>query len=278
VIGGDESLPLEVLSEVSGLPRWDLPGELERLYDGGIGFAEPCTVANFVQTLDGVVALPGVPRSNAQIADESDADRFVMGLLRACADVVVVGSGTVRISPQATWRADRAFPPAASAFRELRRRRGLAEQPAVAILTGSGTFDPTHPVLRRGAMVLTTSGAAASLQAAVPSASEVIAVTDGEAVDVVAALELLRSRGFRLVLSEGGPTLMASLLSARVVDELFLTLSPLLAGRAHERRLSLVEGLELLPGVRLAGALRSVRRSRSHLLLRYALGSHRADP
>ncbi len=106
---------------------------------------------------------------------------------------------------------------------------------------------------------------------AVPAATEVVAVNEGDTVDVAAALELLHVRGQRVVLSEGGPALMASLLSARVVDELFLTLSPLVAGRALERRLSLVEGVELLPGVRLAGTLRSVRRSRSHLLLRYAL-------
>jgi riboflavin biosynthesis pyrimidine reductase len=228
-------------------------------------------VANFVQTLDGVVAIPGTPRSNALISDESAADRFVMGLLRACADVVLLGSGTLRSSPRGTWRADRVYPPAADAFRELRQRRGRAEQPAVAILTTGGSFDPSHPVLDRGALVLTTTEAAASLTAAVPQAAEVVAVGDGDTVEVGAALEALHERGHRIVLSEGGPGVLASLLAAQAVDELFLTLSPLVAGRATERRFSLVEGLELLPGVRLGGTLRSVRRSGDHLLLRYAL-------
>jgi riboflavin biosynthesis pyrimidine reductase len=192
-----------------------------------------------------------------------------MGLLRACADAIVLGSGTLRASPNGTWRADRADPPAGDAFLELRRRRGLSEQPTVAILTAGGSLDPGHPLLERGALVLTTARAAPDLRASVPAATEVVAVGDGDVVDAAAALALLRERGHRIVLSEGGPTLLSSLLASRLVDELFLTLSPLVAGRAGAPRLGLVEGVELLPGVRLEGMLRSVRRSGSHLLLRY---------
>jgi riboflavin biosynthesis pyrimidine reductase len=153
--------PLALLTEEPGLPAWELPEELRRLYGGAIGFDGERTVANFVQTLDGVVSIPDLPRSNALIADESEADRFVMGLLRACADVVLLGSGTLRASPQGTWRADRVFPPASDAFAELRRSRGLPERPAVAIVTAGRTFDPFHPVLEHGAVVLTTGTAAA---------------------------------------------------------------------------------------------------------------------
>jgi riboflavin biosynthesis pyrimidine reductase len=217
------------------------------------------------------VAVPGLARSNALIADESDADRFVMALLRAAADVVVVGSGTLLSSPQGTWRADRAYPPAADALAALRVARGRPEQPAVAVVTAGGSFDPGHPVLERGAVVLTTERAAPDLRASVPSATEVLAVDSGETVDLAAALEALRSLGHAVILSEGGPTLLGGLLASRLVDELFLTLSPLVAGRATEPRLALVEGVELLPDVRVAGSLRSVRRSGAHLLLRYAL-------
>ena len=67
----------------------------------------------------------------------------------------------------------------------------------------------------------------------------------------------------------GGPTLFGSLLDAGLVDELFLTLSPVLAGRAEGDRLGLVERLELLPDRRVTGELASVRRHGSHLFLRY---------
>lgn len=261
---------LELLTDTPG-QRWELPAELERLYGGPLGFAEPCTVANFVQSLDGVVSIPELPRSNALVADESESDRFVMALLRACADVVVVGSGTLLASAQGTWRADRVYPPAAAACAELRARRGRPEHPAVAVVTAGGSFDAAHPVLERGAIVLTTEQAAPSIRASVPGAAEVVAVNAGDAVDLPAAVAALRDRGHAVVLSEGGPTLFAGLLASRLVDELFLTVSPLLAGRATAPRLALVEGVELLPATRVAGELRSLRRDGSHLFLRYGL-------
>jgi riboflavin biosynthesis pyrimidine reductase len=119
--------------------------------------------------------------------------------------------------------------------------------------------------------VLTTTRAAGSLRALVPAATEVVAVTDGDTVDLAAAVDVLRDRGCAVILSEAGPSMFGSLLASRLVDELFLTVSPLLAGRAVEARLGLVEGVELVPQTRVAGELRSVRAHGSHLFLRYAL-------
>lgn len=263
--------PLQLLDERPGLPQLDLPEELSRLYGGGLGFGGPCVFANFVETIDGVVAMPDVERSNAIVSDESDADRFVMGLLRAVADVVVVGSGTMRMSPKGTWRAGPVYPPAAGAYAELRRRLGKGEHPAVAVVTAGGSFDSTHPVLETGAVVLTTERAAAGLRARVPGATDVVTVNDGDRVDPARAVAALRERGHDLVLSEGGPALFTSFVAAGVVDELFLTLSPLLAGRSGVGRLSLADGAELLPGTRVAGDLVSIRRHESHLFLRYVL-------
>ena len=69
--------------EPAGLPRSPLPDELAALYPGTFGFPDDALFVNFVETIDGVVALPEVPGSNRLISDESEADRFVMGLLRA---------------------------------------------------------------------------------------------------------------------------------------------------------------------------------------------------
>ncbi len=263
--------PFTVLAEDDGLPRWHVPAELATLYGGAIGLEEPCVVANFVESLDGVVAVPGLPRSHAVLGDESEADRFVLALLRACADAVLVGSGTLVSSPKGMWGIDRAYPPAADALAELRARRGRPEQPLVAVVTAGGSFDPAHPVLDAGALVLTTEEAAPRLRNAVPTATEVVAVNDGRAVDLAAAVGVLRDRGRAVILSEGGPSLFGELLAARLVDELFLTVSPLLAGRATAARLGLVEGVELAPHTRVAGRLRSVRTHGSHLFLRYGL-------
>jgi riboflavin biosynthesis pyrimidine reductase len=65
--------------------------------------------------------------------------------------------------------------------------------------------------------------------------------------------------------------MFGSLVASRLVDELFLTVSPVFAGRAAAARLGLVEGVELVPQTRVAGRLRSVRTHGSHLFLRYGL-------
>jgi riboflavin biosynthesis pyrimidine reductase len=83
-------------------------------------------------------------------------------------------------------------------------------------------------------------------------------------------VEAVRAEGHRRLLTEGGPTLLGRFLADQVLDELFLTLSPLVAGRSSgDGRLSLVEGIELLPGDGGWAALRSVRAHGSHLFLRY---------
>jgi riboflavin biosynthesis pyrimidine reductase len=261
----------KVLAEDEDLPRWDVPEQLVALYGGAIGLEEASVVANFVESLDGVVAVPRLPRSHAILGDESEADRFVLALVRACADAVVVGSGTLLASPQGTWRIDRAYPPAADALLELRVKRGRPEQPLLAIVSAGGSLDPAHPVLESGALVLTTEGAAPRLRAAIPGASEVLSVNDGDTVDLAAAVEVLRARGCSIVLTEAGPSMFGSLVASALVDELFLTLSPVLAGRAETARLGLVEGVELVPETRVAGRLRSVRAHGSHLFLRYKL-------
>jgi riboflavin biosynthesis pyrimidine reductase len=264
--------PLELLWEPDGLPAVALPDELAALYPGTLGFAGPTLYVNFVETLDGIVALPAIPQSNKIVADGSEPDRFAMGLLRAVADCVLVGAGTMQAARNSTWSAERAYPPAADAFAELRRRLGKPPRPEVAFLTASGRIDVEHPALLAGALVLTTPGGALTLEGRLPAASEAIVVNEGDLVDVEQAVALLRGRGHEWILSEGGPTVLGLLLEAGVVDELFLTLSPLLAGRSGlSERLALVEGKDFLPDTRHAARLAGVRRHEDHLFLRYAL-------
>jgi len=264
--------PLRLLYEPPSQTLFDLPDELRRLYGGPIGFRSPALIANFVSTIDGVVAIRGLRQSNKLISDGSVADRFVMGLLRACADAVLVGSATMRASPTTLWTAERAYPPAAAAFAELRRRLGRTGRPEVAIVTASGAIDAAHPVLEEGALVLTTERGAAELGDRLPASSQTVVLPGSEEVDVRAAVAFLHERGPELILSEGGPTLFGSLLAAELVDELFLTISPLLAGRLQSAaRSALVEGAELLPSHRLRSHLLGARSHGDHLFLRYGL-------
>ena len=171
-----------------------------------------------------------------------------MGLLRAVADVILVGCGTVNASPEGRWRDHTVFSAQADAFEELRRDLGYDTRDApVAIVTGRGSVDPAHPAVQDGALILTTELGAQNLAGRIEPPAEIEIVGGDTAVDVRSAVDALHERGHRRILSEAGPRLFASMLDAGVVDDLFLTVSPLLAGRGEVEKLGLVEGADLLP-------------------------------
>ena len=106
-----------------------------------------------------------------------------------------------------------------------------------------------------------------------PAASTVITLGEETAIDPRAAVDALRERGHRAILCEAGPHTHGGLLERGLVDELFLTISPLLAGdRGHMSRYGLAEAADLMPpGLR--ARLLSIRRHEEHVFLRYALAS-----
>jgi riboflavin biosynthesis pyrimidine reductase len=262
--------PFDILLEETGRPLVELPAELKRIHGGDLGFADSSVYANFVATLDGVVAIPSVPRSNELVAGDNDADRFLMGVLRALADVVLIGAGVLRESPRSTWRAEQIYPPASEAYAELRASLGLPPAPEIAILCGWGHVDPEHPVLRQRALVVTSDRGASRLEGRLPDSAEVVSLGRPLRFTGTTIIDALRARGHRRILSEAGPHTFGTLLRAHVVDELFLTTSPLLAGDAGpDSRLHLVESADLLPPV--GARLTSLRRHGDHLFSRYAL-------
>jgi riboflavin biosynthesis pyrimidine reductase len=263
---------LEPLLETPDLHDFDLPLALADAYGGSLGFSEPRLYANFVSSLDGVVAIPGEIQSNRMISAHSEADRFVMGLLRACADAVLVGAGTMLSSPRTRWTAEHAYPAGAPLYGELRRSRGRPPRPTLAVFSGSGSVDPRHPALEEGALVLTSEGGAARLRGRLSRAATILVVGAEAHVDPVVAVEALRRRGHELILSEGGPTAFGALVAAGLVDELFLTTSPLVAGRAAgSPRPALVEQAEFLPATTVEGNLLTLKRGGSHLFARYQI-------
>jgi riboflavin biosynthesis pyrimidine reductase len=264
--------PLEALFESPNLPGSALTPRLEELYGGPLGFDEPRVYANFVSTLDGVVAIPKSSSSNRLIRVGSEGDLFVIGLLRALADVVLTGAGTLAAFPRGRLTPEQSYPPGASDFAELRRTLGKDDRPEVAIVTGSGSIDPKHPVLKTGALVLTSAQGGARLAGRLPAASTVMSLGSEPALDPRDVVGALRARGHRLILSEVGPHGFGALVHAGVVDELFLTVSPIFVGgsRAGDR-LGLVEGAAFLPEQRVQTRVLSVKREADHLFLRYAL-------
>ena len=194
-----------------------------------------------------------------------------MGLLRACADAVLVGAGTLRATPGHRWTAEHIFPDLAAEFGQLRRNLGRTAEPRLVLLTASGDIDLSHPAVAAGATVLTTTARASSLEGRLPAGCDVIAAGDGSSVDLTQALAELRRRGHDAVLTEGGPHVMGELIDRRLLDEAFVTVSPLLAGRGSERRLGMIAGLELLPSRGEWTKLVTARRHGDFLFLRYRL-------
>jgi riboflavin biosynthesis pyrimidine reductase len=260
--------PFDVLYEAD-LPRYDLPAELEAAY-GHLGFADRAVYSNFVSSIDGVVTLGSSPSAGSVISGRNRADRFLMGLLRACADVVLLGAGTLRATPGHHWTPQHIFPDFATSFANLRSQLGRKPDPRLVLLTSGGSIDTRHPAVVSGATIVTTESGARSLSA-LPDTCDVIEVGKSGPVDVVRAVEQLRSRGDRVILTEGGPHVMGELVRHGLVDDAFLTLSPVVAGREKETRLGMVAGVEFLPEKGRWGRLLSARRQGDYLFLRYAL-------
>ncbi len=234
----------------------------------------PTLIANFVTTLDGIVALgSGNLTGGGHISGFHEPDRFVMALLRAVADVVLVGAGTVRGSSNQNWIAEHVQPSSAGDFVEWRDAMGLARHPTTVVVTARGDVPAGHPGLNDPSIpvvIATTPGGADRLgSAALPAHVAVRPMGHGAKIGGDDLVGLLADLGARLVLSEGGPHLLGQLVRADLLDELFLTLSPQLVGRDGPGRLGLVEGLGLGPEAGRWQRLQSVRRSGDHLFLRY---------
>ena len=194
-----------------------------------------------------------------------------MGLLRACADAVLLGAGTLRATPGHRWTADHIFPAMAGAFADLRARLGRKPQPRLVVITASGDFDTSHPAVADGVMIITTKHGATALEGKLPDSAEVLTIEKNGRVDLQQVVQELRGRGFDVLLTEGGPHLTGDLLRADLLDEAFVTISPVIAGRDVETRLGMVAGAELLPGRNLWSRLLTARRKGDFLFLRYGL-------
>lgn len=261
---------LQVVYEDRHPAEMPLPAPLREAYGGDLVLRAPLVYANFVASIDGVAAERGRPRSSKDISGGDARDRFVMGLLRATADVVLIGAGTFRSHRGGAWTPSHAFPAARAAYADLRSQWGLPRAPKLAVLSASGELPADAAV--DGAMVFTTGVGFRRLPGSVLRGADVHVVADAPGdLDVGGVVAFLRATGAGRVLTEGGPTLVGSLVHAHALDELFLTVSPVLAGRdAASDRPGIVDGVALAPGRFDRAELVSLRRGGSLLFLRYA--------
>ncbi|WP_024796867.1 pyrimidine reductase family protein [Tomitella biformata] len=179
----------------------------------------PWLRVNFVSTLDGAISAGG--RSGAL---GGPGDRLVFGTLRDLADVVLVGAGTVRTEGYGGVKVS-------AAQRERRVQDGQGPVPPIAIVTASAKLDPQSRVFAEAeapTIVFTSASASEADVAALAAAGAVVHRADSARVDLSAVLASLTAQGLGRVLCEGGPRLFGDILEHDAVDELCLTISPLL--------------------------------------------------
>ena len=280
--------PLESLYDVEHGSDLPLPPELAMLY-GRLSFPAHAdrlhVVGNFVTTLDGVVSLnmPG-HSSGGDISGFNQHDRVVMGLLRAAADAVIVGAGTLRAEPFHRWTAEYIYPPLAEAYRSLRTNLRKSKPPLNVIITSSGDINLDLPVFQSGEVpvliVTTTHGSQHIHECDVPPSVQVMAVPGDDRLSAQAILEIVNDmRRSDLILIEGGPQLMGDFLAERCLHELFLTLAPQIAGRdGSTERPGFVAGKRFAPEQPLWGTLVSVKCASNHLFLRYTFSTVTGTP
>jgi riboflavin biosynthesis pyrimidine reductase len=207
----------------------------------------PWVLLNMIATVDGATEIEG--RSGGL---GGPADKLVFGAVRAVADVILVGAGTVR----------------AESYGAPRTPAGKALPPRLAIVTRSLEIDPTARVFvdaprGRRTIVVTTERSDASRRAALADVAEVI-LAGTDTVDILRTLAELRERGARVALCEGGPSLNGQLVATGALDELCLSVAPLVAGGASPR---LAHGL--VPPTPVSMRLDRVLEADDMLFLRY---------
>jgi riboflavin biosynthesis pyrimidine reductase len=141
----------------------------------------------------------------------------------------------------------------------------------LAIVIARGDVPAEHPALHGGALLLATAAGARQLNSRLPPACVILDLDGQPDLPSAGMLAAVRARGGGTVLTEGGPQLLGQLVAHRLLNELFLTISPVLAGRGDTTRPGLVAARELLPCRAEPAELLSARRHRSYLFLRYAM-------
>jgi riboflavin biosynthesis pyrimidine reductase len=190
----------------------------------------PWLRGNMVGSLDGAAAVGGLSGGLS-----SPADRRVFWILRGLADVIVVGAGTARAEGYRPTRGN-------DNWAQLGLRDGRPPAPPLALVSRSLDLDPAAPLISQApagarTIVITCESSPASRRAALAAVADVIVAGD-DSVDLEATLAALAGRGLGRVLCEGGPRLLSDITAAGLLNELCLTLSPVLAGSGPVRVLA----------------------------------------
>jgi riboflavin biosynthesis pyrimidine reductase len=208
---------------------------------GTIGFPSthaerPWTYANFVQSIDGIASFKGLYAAGSDISQSAE-DRWLMDLLRAHADAIITGIHTLMEetlnAPKLNEGRGPVYRIEDELLRDLRVKLGRRRE-KVIFVTASGSVDSRAYRVFDGdlmdALILTTEAGAARLQRRTDNVQLIVAGQD-KTIDLPRAMHILRKEmGIEHLLCEGGPTLYGSMARAGLIDEKFVTVSPIEIG------------------------------------------------
>ena len=271
--------PFEVLWDGDDRSGQSLPPALQAIY-GDWRLPEfpgrPYVYSNFVISHDGRISfnMPGAA-GGGPVSDFNTHDQWLMGLLRARADAILVGDNTLRQEPDHIWTAAAICPQDAPALTALRLAEGRQPQPLQVFASLDGALATDAAVFRQPSLqvvVATTKSGAVHARNLLGHLPQVHYLALGDTTcDLAALMEtLFQTYHVRTLLCEGGPRLYGSLLQAEQLDDEFLTHSPLVLGSpaAGPARPGMVEGHAYLPGAAPRVRLLSVRRAGDYLFVR----------
>lgn len=271
--------PFELFFDVDSGAAAGLPEDVRAVYGGNWVIPEgddPYCFSMFVMSHDGRVsfAVPG-HEGGGDVSGFNSHDQWLMGLLRARADAVMVGANTLRNESEHLWTPDYIFPGDAEGFAKLRALEGREKTPLHVFVTRSGDITPDAEVFHRSdvsSVVVTTEQGAQAVESRSLPRTEVVVAGQGS-VDLPLAVNLLRERfGVRTLLCEGGPRLYGAAVGQGIIHEEFLTVSPVLIGQdADSSRPGLLEGVSYNPGSPSRAELIGLRRFGDYLFLRTRL-------
>jgi riboflavin biosynthesis pyrimidine reductase len=268
-----------LLFEDDSSTPFSLPESLRTIYGGDWRVPEfsnrPYIYSNFVQSRDGRVSfsVPG-HMGGGDVSGFNKHDQWLMGLLRARADAVVMGDTTLKIEPEHLWTCEYIYPQDPSLFLELRRLENRRDYPLQVFLSQGGDLNTDANVFCQEhlhiVVATTSAGAERAKEIRCQAKIEVLALGE-ESVDIQQLCSLLyHDYQVRTLLCEGGPRAYGSFIAAGRIDEEFLTLAPTVIGNDSSKffRPSLVEGVAFMPDRYPKSKPVSLRRAGDYLFLR----------
>jgi riboflavin biosynthesis pyrimidine reductase len=250
-----------------------LPDYIRQIYQGDwiIPNKKPYIYSNFVISRDGRISFnePG-HLGGGDVSGFNIHDRWLMALLRARANAVIVGDNTLRLESEHLWTHDYIYPEDTELFTRLRTLEGLSSKPLQVFLSQEGNlFQEAKVFQEQFDIVIATTHRGAEKARAIKARARLDVLALGhDSVDLQQLATILYSDfDIKRLLCEGGPRVYGSLLKEKLIDEEFLTLSPTVIGNSLSTRPGLIEGVAFSPAHHPVSKPISLRRAGDHLFL-----------